>query len=84
MKRILSIATCAVLAGVSAPAIAIDADGLEAPVMVVAPLDASSVGAFQVARRGAGDPAGDDRGGANRRGRGGSGRGGHDDGPNHA
>ncbi|WP_373502376.1 hypothetical protein [Aestuariivirga sp.] len=36
---------------------------------------------MELARRGADDPAGDDRGG--RKGKGGKGRGGHDDGPNH-
>lgn len=83
MTYFLSIATCVIFAGVSVPAIAsIDAD--VGTFATIAAPSGVSVGAFQVARRGAGDPAGDDRGGANRRGRGGSGRGGHDDGPNHA
>ncbi|MFO1050455.1 MAG: hypothetical protein U1E52_21460 [Geminicoccaceae bacterium] len=41
----------------------------------------SSIGGIVLAKHGADDPPGDDRGG--RRGKGGKGRGGHDDGPQH-
>ena len=84
MKYLLSIAACLAIGAVTAPAnAATTAD--QTPVSLIAsPQSGSPSGEFQLARRGADDPAGDYRGGAARRGRGGPGRGGHDDGRNHA
>jgi hypothetical protein len=82
MKLFLSITTCAVLAGFSVPALAsVNADG-RGTLVGEAMASASSPGQFQLARHGADNPPGDDRGGATNRS--GKGRGGHDDGRNHA
>lgn len=90
MTRILTFALGATLLAFASPAGAYTAADLmpASPVvtagLIVLPTEAQvsavqSQKAFQVARRGADDPAGDDR----RPGKGGKGRGGHDDGPNH-
>jgi hypothetical protein len=82
MKHFLVVTTCAILAGFSVPApAAINADGKGTFVGAATP-GAISPGTFRVARHGADNPPGDDRGGATNRG--GKGRGGHDDGRNHA
>ena len=83
MNHFLSITVCAMIVSVAAPATASVRSDEMSPSLAVAALPATSSDQVILARRGADDPAGHDRGGQNRRGRGGSGRGGHDDGANH-
>lgn len=81
MNQFLSIAACAMMIGMTLPATAATVSDQAPASLSVSPQNGSSSGAFQVARRGADDPAGHVRGGGKGKGKG---RGGHDDGPNHA
>jgi hypothetical protein len=89
---LLAVAACAALATAASPSYA-GVDAAQSPVPFETAIAATAVtaaglpslsvedrGIFELARHGADDPLGDDRGGKRR---GGKGRGGHDDGPNH-
>ena len=80
MKSVMTMAACAALLAFASPASAYSGQGQE-PISIDTTKSIVPSATFQLARRGADDPAGDDRGGG--RGKGGRGRGGHDDGPNH-
>jgi hypothetical protein len=90
---LLAVAACAALAAAATPSAA-DVEAGQSSVIFDPAIASTAVSAatvavpspgvesrdiFEVARHGADDPVGDDRGGK----RGGKGRGGHDDGPNH-
>ena len=88
MTKLLTIAACSTLLAFAVPAAAHTAseDGLASLKSPAAGI--ASAAQLKVARHGADDAPGDDRGGhrngdSGKGGKGGKGRGGHDDGPNH-
>ena len=82
MKHILTIAACSAFIAFASPASAQCRIGTDPAFCDGGRVGVAPATLWQLAKHGADDPPGDDRGGR-RGGKGGKGRGGHDDGPNH-
>ena len=82
MKHILSIAACSAFIALASSANANVGSEQTQPSVKASVSAIAPASLWQLAKHGADDPPGDDRGGR-RGGKGGKGRGGHDDGPNH-